>query len=117
MVSFVASTSQGEESAQAAASSLKMQLVIFPNGSHVDDPPNSALAEKIGLKTQAQMPFYNLIIIGAGPAGLGAAVYGASEGLSRLLIERQAPGGEADHGSNIENYRGFPFWSNRQKSR
>ena len=89
-------------------SSLKLPLVIFPDGSYIDEPPNSALAEKIGLKTRAQMPFYDLIIIGAGPAGLAAAVYGASEGLSTLLIERQAPGGQAAMSSNIENYLGFP---------
>ena len=89
-------------------SSLKLPLVIFPDGSFMDEPSNSGLAEKIGLKTQAQMPFYDLIIIGAGPAGLAAAVYGASEGLSTLLIERQAPGGQATMSSNIENYLGFP---------
>jgi thioredoxin reductase (NADPH) len=89
-------------------SSLKLPVVIFPDGSYMDDPPNSGLAEKIGLKTQAQMPFYDLIIIGGGPAGLAAAVYGASEGLSTLLIERQAPGGQAAMSSNIENYLGFP---------
>ena len=82
--------------------------MIFPDGSYVDEPSNSELAEKIGLRTQAQMPFYDLIIIGAGPAGLAAAVYGASEGLSTLLIERQAPGGQAVMSSNIENYLGFP---------
>lgn len=58
-------------------SSLKLPLIIFPDGSFMDDPPNSGLAEKIGLKTQALMHFYDLIIIGAGPAGLAAAVYGA----------------------------------------
>ena len=89
-------------------SSLKLPVVIFPDGSYMDDPPNSGLAEKICLKTQAQMPFYDLIIIGGGPAGLAAAVYGASEGLSTLLIERQAPGGQAAMSSNIENYLGFP---------
>jgi thioredoxin reductase (NADPH) len=89
-------------------SSLKLPVVIFPDGLYMDDPPNSWLAEKIGLKTQAQMPFYDLIIIGGGPAGLAAAVYGASEGLSTLLIERQAPGGQAAMSSNIENYLGFP---------
>jgi thioredoxin reductase (NADPH) len=89
-------------------SSLKLPIVIFPDGSYMDDPPNSWLAEKIGLKTQAQMPFYDLIIIGGGPAGLAAAVYGASEGLSTLLIERQAPGGQAAMSANIENYLGFP---------
>ena len=87
---------------------LNLPLVIFPDGSYVDEPSNSELAEKIGLRTQAQMPFYDLIIIGAGPAGLAAAVYGASEGLSTLLIERQAPGGQAVMSSNIENYLGFP---------
>jgi thioredoxin reductase (NADPH) len=91
-----------------SSSSLHLPLVIFPDGSHMEEPSNSELAEKIGLKTRAQMPFYDLIIIGAGPAGLAAAVYGASEGLSTLLIERQAPGGQAGMSSNIENYLGFP---------
>src|SRR5687768_394485 len=91
-----------------SSSSLHLPLVIFPDGSHMEEPSSSELAEKIGLKTHAQMPFYDLIIIGAGPAGLAAAVYGASEGLSTLLIERQAPGGQAGMSSNIENYLGFP---------
>ena len=90
------------------SSSLNLPLVIFPDGSYMEEPSNSELAEKIGLKTHAQMPFYDLIIIGGGPAGLQAAVYGASEGLSTLLIERQAPGGQAGMSSNIENYLGFP---------
>ena len=124
LVSLVTSTSKEEESGQISTgsfsnvnpnqpenntdntsplirspllSSLKLPLVIFPDGSYMDEPPNSKLAEKIGLKTQAQMPFYDLIIIGAGPAGLATAVYGASEGLSTLLIERHAPGGQASH--------------------
>jgi thioredoxin reductase (NADPH) len=91
-----------------SSSSLHLPLVIFPDGSHMEEPSSSELAEKIGLKTHAQMPFYDLIIIGGGPAGLAAAVYGASEGLSTLLIERQAPGGQAGMSSNIENYLGFP---------
>lgn len=89
-------------------SSLNLPLVIFPDGSYMEEPSNSEIAEKIGLKTRAQMPFYDLIIVGGGPAGLAAAVYGASEGLSTLLIERQAPGGQAGMSSNIENYLGFP---------
>jgi thioredoxin reductase (NADPH) len=93
---------------QSRSSSLHMPVVIFPDGSYMEEPSNSELAEKIGLKTHAQMPFYDLIIIGGGPAGLAAAVYGASEGLSTLLIERQAPGGQAGMSSNIENYLGFP---------
>ena len=60
------------------------------------------------MKTHAQIPFYDLIIVGAGPSGLAAAVYGASEGLHTLLIEREAPGGQAGLSSNIENYLGFP---------
>ena len=87
---------------------MNLPVVIFPDGSYIEEPSNSELAEKIGLKTRAQMPFYDLIIIGGGPAGLGAAVYGASEGLGTLLIERQAPGGQAGMSSNIENYLGFP---------
>ncbi|MGB7556932.1 MAG: FAD-dependent oxidoreductase [Nitrososphaeraceae archaeon] len=89
-------------------SSLHLPLVIFPDGSLIAEPTNSQIAEKIGLKTHAQMPFYDLIIIGGGPAGLAAAVYGASEGLGTLLIERQAPGGQAGMSHNIENYLGFP---------
>jgi len=91
-----------------SSSSLHLPLVIFPDGTHMEEPSSAALAEKIGLKTHAQMPFYDLIIIGGGPAGLAAAVYGSSEGLSTLLIERQAPGGQAGMSSNIENYLGFP---------
>src|SRR5918993_4814198 len=95
-------------SSSYSSSSLHLPLVILPDGSHMEEPSSSELAEKIGLKTRAQMPFYDLIIIGGGPAGLAAAVYGASEGLSTLLIERQAPGGQAGMSSNIENYLGFP---------
>jgi thioredoxin reductase (NADPH) len=95
-------------SAQIRSSFMHLPLVIFPDGSYMQEPSNSELAEKIGLKTRAQMPFYDLIIIGGGPAGLAAAVYGASEGLSTLLIERQAPGGQAGMSSSIENYLGFP---------
>ena len=95
-------------STQSHSSFMHLPLLIFADGSYLQEPSNSQLAEKIGLKTRAQMPFYDLIIIGAGPAGLAAAVYGASEGLSTLLIERQAPGGQAGMSSNIENYLGFP---------
>jgi thioredoxin reductase (NADPH) len=95
------SSSTRMTSSQSRSSSLHMPVVIFPDGSYMEEPSNSELAEKIGLKTHAQMPFYDLIIIGGGPAGLAAAVYGASEGLSTLLIERQAPGGQAGMSSNI----------------
>jgi thioredoxin reductase (NADPH) len=100
--------SSSVNSSSPSSSSLHLPLVIFPDGTHMEEPSSAALAEKIGLKTHAQMPFYDLIIIGGGPAGLAAAVYGSSEGLSTLLIERQAPGGQAGMSSNIENYLGFP---------
>jgi thioredoxin reductase (NADPH) len=86
----------------------RLPILVFQDGSHLMEPTNAQIAEKIGLKTRAQMPFYDLVIVGAGPAGLAAAVYGASEGLHTLLIEREAPGGQAGMSSNIENYLGFP---------
>jgi thioredoxin reductase (NADPH) len=85
-----------------------LPILLFPDGSHLSEPTNSQIADKIGLKTHPQMPFYDMIIVGAGPAGLAAAVYGASEGLHTLLIEKEAPGGQAAMSSNIENYLGFP---------
>jgi len=91
-----------------SSSSIHLPLIIFPDGSYIDEPTNSQIAEKIGLRTRAQMAFYDLIIIGGGPAGLAAAVYGSSEGLHTLLVERQAPGGQAGLSSKIENYLGFP---------
>ena len=90
------------------AGDRRLPVVYFPDGSLLIQPENRALAEKVGLQTQASQPYYDLIIIGAGPAGLGAAVYGASEGLSTALIERQATGGQAGTSSRIENYLGFP---------
>lgn len=86
----------------------QLPLVLFPDGSRLVQPSNLTIAEKIGLRTQAERPFYDLAIIGGGPAGLAAAVYGASEGLSTVMIEREAPGGQAGSSSRIENYLGFP---------
>jgi thioredoxin reductase (NADPH) len=85
-----------------------LPVVYFPDGEVLVEPANRALAEKCGLRTQATQPFYDVIIIGAGPAGLGAAVYGASEGLRTLMIDREATGGQAGTSSRIENYLGFP---------
>ena len=85
-----------------------LPLVLFPDGGRVAEPPHSQVAERIGLKTRAETEFYDLVITGAGPAGLAAAVYGASEGLKTLMIEREAPGGQAGLSSRIENYLGFP---------
>jgi thioredoxin reductase (NADPH) len=86
----------------------RLPILFFADGSHLVDPDHRQLADKVGLQTQASQPFYDLIIIGAGPAGLGAAVYGASEGLRTALIEKEATGGQAGTSSRIENYLGFP---------
>lgn len=85
-----------------------LPLVLFPDGTHLVKPDNIQIAEKTGLQTQATKPFYDLAIIGGGPGGLAAAVYGASEGLRTVMIEREAPGGQAGTSSRIENYLGFP---------
>lgn len=92
----------------AECGTVQLPLVLFPDGSHLIKPTNAEIAQKIGLRTQAQLPFYDLIIVGAGPGGLAAAVYGASEGLSTMIIEQEAPGGQAGSSSRIENYLGFP---------
>jgi thioredoxin reductase (NADPH) len=85
-----------------------LPLVVLPNGVALSQPSRAELAEKVGLKTRAEKPFYDLIIVGGGPSGLAAAVYGASEGLRTLMIENEAPGGQAGTSSRIENYLGFP---------
>jgi thioredoxin reductase (NADPH) len=74
----------------------------------ISNPPVETLAEKIGLRMRAETDFYDFVIVGGGPAGLAAAVYGSSEGLKTLLVERSAPGGQAGLSSRIENYLGFP---------
>jgi thioredoxin reductase (NADPH) len=86
----------------------KMPVVLFGDGSYLVQPGQTELANKIGLRTQATKEFYDLVIMGAGLAGLAAAVYGASEGLRTLIIEDEAPGGQAGSSSRIENYLGFP---------
>ena len=86
----------------------RLPVVFFPDGSVLVDPDNRTLADKCGLQTQATQPLYDVIIVGAGPAGLGAAVYGASEGLRTLMIDKEATGGQAGTSSRIENYLGFP---------
>jgi thioredoxin reductase (NADPH) len=87
---------------------LTRPLLVFPDASTLHDPTNLQIAEKVGLQTHAGLPFYDVVIIGGGPGGLAAAVYGASEGLKTVLIEREAPGGQAGTTSRIENYLGFP---------
>jgi thioredoxin reductase (NADPH) len=91
-----------------SAEPARLPVVFFPDGEVLVEPSNRTLAEKCGLHTQATEPLYDVIIVGAGPAGLGAAVYGASEGLRTLMIDKEATGGQAGTSSRIENYLGFP---------
>ncbi len=93
---------------QATGDSSGLPVIFFPDGSVLIEPSLTEVAEKAGLRTQATSPFYDLIIVGAGPAGLAAAVYGASEGLRTLLIDKETPGGQAGTSARIENYLGFP---------
>ena len=85
-----------------------MPVVFFEDGTSLQSPSIKDLAAKVGLTPTLKNDVYDVVIIGAGPAGLAASVYGASEGLKTLLIERQAPGGQAGTSSRIENYLGFP---------
>jgi thioredoxin reductase (NADPH) len=86
----------------------RLPLLFFPDGTTLVDPDLRTLAEKVGLRAPAAQPFYDLIIVGAGPAGLAAAVYAASEGLRTVVIEKEAAGGQAGTSARIENYLGFP---------
>ena len=85
-----------------------LPVVLFPDGTKLLEGSPADVAQKVGLRTRAQTDFYDLAIVGGGPAGLAAAVYGASEGLHTVIIEREAPGGQAGMSSRIENYLGFP---------
>ena len=85
-----------------------LPVVLFPDGTKLLEGMPAEVAQKVGLRTRAQTDFYDLAIIGGGPAGLAAAVYGASEGLHTVMVEREAPGGQAGMSSRIENYLGFP---------
>jgi thioredoxin reductase (NADPH) len=87
---------------------VNLPIVLFPDGSKLLDSAPAEVAQKVGLRTRAQTDFYDFAIVGGGPAGLAAAVYGASEGLHTVMIEREAPGGQAGMSSRIENYLGFP---------
>jgi thioredoxin reductase (NADPH) len=86
----------------------KLPVVFFPDGKTLIQPDLRELAEKVGLQTRAALPFYDIIVVGSGPAGLAAAVYAGSEGYRCLVIERAAPGGQAGSSPKIENYLGFP---------
>lgn len=97
-----------EELRSLGVGARDLPVLLFSDGSRLNDPDDETLAEKIGLRTDPESPFYDLVIVGAGPAGLAAAVYGASEGLRVVIIERHAPGGQAGMSEAIENYLGFP---------
>jgi thioredoxin reductase (NADPH) len=92
----------------AGATAGDLPLVLPPEGEPLRSPTNVQVADALGLRTQAQQPLYDVCIVGGGPAGLASAVYAASEGLSTIVVEGQAPGGQAGTSAAIENYLGFP---------
>jgi thioredoxin reductase (NADPH) len=103
---------EGEEAgrllAAAAVSAERLPVVLLADGTALIEPSPADIAARVGLKTQAELAFYDLVIVGGGPAGLAAAVYGASEGLRTVMVEREAIGGQAGQSARIENYLGFP---------
>jgi thioredoxin reductase (NADPH) len=106
---YAADEPEGQRLLEAAgADGLALPVVITPDGDPLIEPTDAELAQHVGLATSPSKDFYDLIVIGGGPAGLGAAVYGASEGLRTVLVERTSTGGQAGQSSRIENYLGFP---------
>jgi thioredoxin reductase (NADPH) len=93
---------------EISSEEIKLPVVFFPDGKTLIQPELKGLAERVGLQTQAALPFYDIVVIGSGPAGLASAVYAGSEGYRCLVIERAAPGGQAGSSPKIENYLGFP---------
>ncbi len=92
----------------AQATAADLPLVLVPDGETLRSPSTLVIADALGLRTKAEQPLYDVCIVGGGPAGLAAAVYAASEGLSTVIVEREAPGGQAGQSAAIENYLGFP---------
>jgi thioredoxin reductase (NADPH) len=93
---------------EGVTSETKLPVIFFPDGKTLVEPSLKELADKVGLQTSAALPFYDIVVIGSGPAGLASAVYAGSEGYKCLVIERSAPGGQAGSSPKIENYLGFP---------
>ena len=93
---------------EGATSETKLPVIFFPDGKILIEPGLKEVADKVGLQTRAALPFYDIVVIGSGPAGLASAVYAGSEGYKCLVIERSAPGGQAGSSPKIENYLGFP---------
>ena len=94
--------------AGGGAPPARAPVLLFPDGTRLEAPSRLEVARRVGLTTRPQQPVYDLAIIGGGPAGLTAAVYAASEGLRTVVVEREAPGGQAGTSARIENYPGFP---------
>ncbi|MFE3289987.1 FAD-dependent oxidoreductase [Rhodococcus sp. NPDC059234] len=106
---YMSDEPEGQRLLEAAGSDgMRLPVVITSDGTPLVEPTDAELADHVGLATTPSSDFYDLVVIGGGPAGLGAAVYGASEGLRTVLIERTATGGQAGQSSRIENYLGFP---------
>ena len=93
---------------EGVTAETKLPVIFFPDGKILIEPDLKELADKVGLQTRAELPFYDIVIIGSGPAGLASAVYAGSEGYKCLVIEKAAPGGQAGSSPKIENYLGFP---------
>jgi thioredoxin reductase (NADPH) len=102
------SDERGREARDLIANEASLPLVIMPDGARLSNPAVDEVARRSGLKTEATQTTYDVAIVGAGPSGLAAAVYAASEGLTTILLDREAPGGQAGTSSRIENYLGFP---------
>lgn len=102
------STETRDALAAVGGENAKLPVVLFSDGTSLADPSTLDIAERLGLRTRPETSFYDLLIVGGGPAGLAAAVYGASEGLRTVMVEKDAPGGQAGMSSRIENYLGFP---------
>lgn len=94
--------------ASISSQEVQLPMVLFPDGQRLAAPTTGQIADKVGLRRKADTGFFDLAIVGGGPAGLAAGVYGASEGLRTVIIEREAPGGQAGLSARIENYLGFP---------
>ncbi len=100
--------SSAQKLIEGFSNEIKLPVIFFPDGKILIEPDLKALADKVGLQTRAELPFYDIVIIGSGPAGLATAVYAGSEGYKCLVIEKAAPGGQAGSSPKIENYLGFP---------
>jgi thioredoxin reductase (NADPH) len=95
--------------AEAGATAQELPIVILPDGVVLPNPDVQTLAERLGLPTEPRSALYDLVVIGGGPAGLAASIYGGSEGLRTVVVEQDAPGGQASYSAMIENYPGFPI--------